>query len=133
MTGVGAVYVRQIKSKGGDIHMKLAKRIICIFSIVVSGFILFQSCAAGIANSLQDNGSSSGTGGVILVVFMLVGAILGLSSHEHKPMIVSGAFYIVGGFLALMLEAGTFADLMIWGIMSIIFGVVIMGIGIMKS
>lgn len=53
--------------------MKLAKRIICIFSIVVSGFILFQSCAAGIANSLQDNGSSSGTGGVILVVFMLVG------------------------------------------------------------
>lgn len=114
--------------------MKLTKKIISIFSIVISGFILLQSCASGVVNSIEDNGSSSGTGGLLLVVFMLVGAILNLSSDEHKTTAISGIFYIIGGFIGLFLSlSGSFADLTIWGFMCLIFGLIFIIGGVMKS
>ena len=46
--------------------MKTLKLILGIISMVLSGVILFQSCAAGLGNIIADTGESSGTAGVML-------------------------------------------------------------------
>lgn len=113
--------------------MKIIKHLIPIISIVCSGFILFQSCASGILNSINQNGNYSGTLGVLLVMFMLVGSILLLTVHSRKSTIISGIFYFLGGFCALMSDTGAFTDLVIWGWMSFIFGAIIMIVGACES
>lgn len=109
--------------------MKLIKKTVSIISIVVSGFILFQSCASGMFNIIKNNGGYSGTMGVLLVMFMIVGGILCMTSHDYKSTIVSGVFYFLGGLFTLLSDTGIFKDLVIWGWMSFIFGVIIILIG----
>ena len=60
--------------------MKVWKLIAGILSIVFFVFVTFQSCAAGVANALSDNGEVSGTAGLIVAFFMLAGGIV---SHYH--------------------------------------------------
>ena len=113
--------------------MNLTKKIIGIFSIVISGFILFQSCASGVANALRSTGNSSGTYGVILVIFMLVGAILLLTTHGVKPMVVSAVFYGIAACVALLVDVGSFTDLRIWGWFCFIICVFLVIYSIIKS
>ena len=51
--------------------MKIWKLVSGILSIVLFVFVAFQSCAAGLANSLSENGEVSGSAGIIVAVFML--------------------------------------------------------------
>lgn len=43
--------------------MKTARLVIGIISMVLFVLITFQSCAAGVANTLSDNGEVSGSAG----------------------------------------------------------------------
>lgn len=51
-------------------NWKLISGILCMVLFV---FVMFQSCAAGIANTLEDNGEVSGSAGVLVAVLMLAG------------------------------------------------------------
>lgn len=113
--------------------MKTGRLVIGIISIVLFVFITFQSCAAGIGNSLAENGEISGTAGFFLAFSMLIAGIIAISGRKSKvASIVSGAFYLLGSLLALP-SAGSFADLKIWGTVSIIFGIFFVLSGVLQK
>ena len=112
--------------------MKTTKLVIGIISIVLFGLIFFQSCAAGVSNAMADSGEVSGSAGVILAIFILVAGIVGIAArNSFGGTITSAVFYIVGGLIAIPM-AGTFADLKIWGCLSIIFGAVFIFVAILQ-
>ncbi|MGX7148244.1 hypothetical protein [Enterococcus ureasiticus] len=78
--------------------MKTAKLVIGIISIILSLFVLFQSCVVGIVAFTTR--SSPGNG-----------------------VFVAAGFYIAGGIIAFLL-AGGYVDLYIWSVLSIIFGAI---------
>ncbi len=101
--------------------MKTARLIIGIISIVLCGFILFQSCAAGLGNALSDNGEISGTAGVVVALCMLIAGIIAIATRKgFGGGIVAGVFYAFGGLFGIA-NYGSYADLQIWAILSFIF------------
>lgn len=104
--------------------MKTAKLVIGIISIVLFGLILFQSCAAGIGNSLEGNGETSGSSGVFLALCMLIAGIVGIATRKGiAGGFVSGGFFALGGLIGIS-NYGSYGDLKIWSILSFIFAVV---------
>ena len=51
--------------------MKTWKLVSGIISIVLFAFVMFQSCAAGISNSLAENGESGGSAGLIVAIIFM--------------------------------------------------------------
>lgn len=66
--------------------MKTWKLVSGIISIIMSAFILFQSCAAGIGNTLSENGETSGSIGFLVAILLLVVGIVSIvvRSSEKK-------------------------------------------------
>ena len=96
-----------------------------IITIVLSVLVTFQSCAAGLSNALEENGESGGSAGVLLAVCFLVAGIVGIVTRKSTGAggaFTSAGFYIVGGLIGLIC-AGSYADLVIWGVISVAFGV----------
>ena len=111
-----------MKEKG---HWSNGRLAIGIISIVLFIIVTFQSCAAGLGNALSENGSTSGTNGVILAFCMLIGGIVGICTRNSKGRsgaIISTVIYVIGA-IAGFAGTSTFADLMIWGMVSLFFGV----------
>ena len=56
--------------------------------IVLSLFVVFQSCAAGLGNALAENGEVSGTAGMLVAVMLLVGGIVAFQwlRSRSKPV-----------------------------------------------
>lgn len=97
------------------------KKAIGIISIVLFCLVCFQSCAAGLGNALAENGEISGTAGMFLGFAFLIGGILTLVSKNNKGLTITCiVFYVIGGLLGIA-NAGTFADLKIWSVVSFIF------------
>lgn len=104
--------------------MKTAKLIIGIISIVLFGIIVFQSCAAGIGNALEDNGETSGSSGFFVAICMLIAGIVGIATRKGiAGGFVSGGFYAIAGIIGIS-NYGSFSDLMIWSVLSFIFAIV---------
>lgn len=62
--------------------MKVWKLVSGILSIVLFVFVTFQSCAAGVANTLSENGEVSGTAGVMVAILMLAGGIVSIATRK---------------------------------------------------
>ncbi len=102
------------------------KKVIGIISIVLFAIITFQSCAAGVANALENSNSVSGTAGFMLALCMLIGGIIALVSKLNKGItITSLVFYALGGVVGIA-NIGKFADLKIWSILSFIFAALLL-------
>ena len=56
--------------------MKTWKLVSGILSMILFVIVTFQSCAAGVANSLEANGETSGSAGVFVAILMLAGVSL---------------------------------------------------------
>ena len=113
--------------------MKSSRLVIGIISCVLFLLISFQSCAAGIGNTLEENGESSGSAGFILAICMLVAGIVGICCRKLKTgTIVAGVFYAFGGLIGIT-NVGSYADLQIWSILSFIFAAVFIVTGIMQK
>ena len=98
--------------------MKTSKLVVGIISIAL------QSCAAGLSNALESNGEVSGTAGVLLAISFLVAGIVAICTRNGgKGGYVSTGFYVFFGLIAMMM-AGSYADLTIWAVLSIIFGII---------
>lgn len=111
------------KNKGVLSSGRLA---IGIISIVLFVIICFQSCAAGISNTLEDNGELGGSAGFILSVCMLVSGIVGIvtrNSTSRTGAVITAVFYLVGALLAFA-NAGSYSDLIIWSVLAVIFAIV---------
>mgnify|MGYP003288340071 CR=1 FL=1 len=105
--------------------MKTAKLIIGIISICLCLIVCFQSCTAGLVNTLEDNGEVSGSAGMIVGFTMLVAGIISIATRKGGKggSIVAMIFYFIGGLLGIA-NVGTFADLKIWSILCLIFGAI---------
>ena len=62
--------------------MKTWKLVSGILSIVLFIVVAFQSCAAGLANALTENGESSGSAGIIVAIVMLAGGIVSIATRK---------------------------------------------------
>lgn len=103
--------------------MKIARLVIGIVSLLLTFIIGFQSCAAGVVNTLQENGQSSGTYGFITGFFIMVAGIIAICARSSKPGgFVAGGFYIFS-FLFGIANFGNYSDLAVWSVVSLMFGI----------
>ena len=79
--------------------MKTWKLVSGIISIVLFAFVMFQSCAAGISNSLAENGESGGSAGLIVAIILLAGGIVSIATRNGMGCLVSDLCCICSSFL----------------------------------
>ena len=104
--------------------MKTAKLIIGIISIVLTFVVLFQSCAASIGDALIDEGGTSGGAGMFVAILMLISGIVAIAARNSKGGgIVCLILYALAGIIGVT-SKGIYADLVIWGVLCLIFAVV---------
>lgn len=104
--------------------MKTMKLIIGIISIVLTLIIFFQSCAATIGEAMMNADGTSGGAGILVAVFMLIAGIIAIAARKSKGAgIVCLVLYAAAGILGITAH-GIFRDLIIWGVISLIFAVV---------
>lgn len=121
--------------------MKTVKLIVGIISIVLFTVIIFQSCATGIVTGISEAfgdesmaNDTSGGAGVFLAFCMLIGGIIGVATRNSKAGgIVSGIFYLLAAIIGFA-NLGVFGDLVVWSVISLIFGLLfIIGSIMIKS
>ena len=81
--------------------MKTTRLVVGIISIVLFLVVAFQSCAAGIGNTLADNGEVSGSAGVLLAFAYLIAGIISVAARKSQGGAITAlCFYILGRKLA---------------------------------
>ncbi len=96
--------------------MKVWKLIAGILSSVFVFVVIFQSCAAGVANALSQNGDMSGSAGAFVAMLMLAGGIVSIATRKSDGS--GGNIAIISifsiAFLLGICNVGIFSDLAIW-------------------
>ena len=111
--------------------MKTARLTIGIISMVLFMFIMFQSCAAGVGEALTGDESGGSSSGVLVALFMLIAGIIGVCTRKSvKGAYVAAGFYALAGVIGIASIGSIFADLVIWGVVSLAFAVVFVFAGI---
>ena len=64
--------------------MKVWKLVSGILSIILFLLVMFQSCAAGVSNSLEENGEVGGSAGIIVAIMLLAGGIVSVAVRNGK-------------------------------------------------
>jgi len=108
--------------------MKTTKLVLGIISCVIVMFVLFQSCAAGMYNALEENNGMSGSVGVIFAILLLAAGIIAIVTHKKLSgggTLASVIIYVLAGVIAIA-GHGTYSDLMVWGPVSIAIGILFM-------
>lgn len=100
----------------GKKGMKVWKLVSGILSIVLFLIVSFQSCAAGISNTLSDNGEVGGSAGVLVAIFLLAGGIVSIATRNSKGKGGNIALIILFGLATIigLALAGSYLDLKIW-------------------
>lgn len=95
--------------------MKTWKLVSGILSIVLFVFVTFQSCAAGVANTLEANGEVGGSAGVIVAIMLLAGGIVSIATRKGSKggNIALIVLFIIGALCGYTM-AGGYSDLYIW-------------------
>ena len=92
--------------------MRVWKLVSGILSIILFAVVMFQSCAAGVVNALEDNGGISGSVGVIVSI-----ATRNKTGKGHDiALIVLFGLAAVFGFAGY----GNYSDLVIWSVWCLI-------------
>ncbi|MCR4674267.1 MAG: hypothetical protein K5675_04590 [Lachnospiraceae bacterium] len=96
--------------------MKTWKLVSGILNIVLFVLVSFQSCAAGISNTLENNGELGGSAGVILSIMLLTGGIVSISTRKNEKVGGDIAMIILYSLGALVgyLFADSYTDLKVW-------------------
>lgn len=96
--------------------MKTWKLVSGILSIVFCVMVLFQSCAAGVSNTLSENGEMGGSAGLLVAILMLAGGIVSIVTRKSEKKGGSIALIVLFGLAALFgfTMAGGYKDLNIW-------------------
>lgn len=102
--------------------MKTWKLVSGILSIVLFAMVMFQSCAAGLSNSLEGNGEVSGSAGVFVAVMMLAGGIVSIATRKSNGKGGNIALIVLFGLAAVigLTGYGSFSDLAIWSVWCLI-------------
>lgn len=115
-------------------QMKTAKLVIGIISMVLSVFVLFQSCAAGLVNSLTGSGASSGSAGLLVAACLVIAGIIGVATRNQLKQggtLTAAGFYLAAALIGATL-AGNYRDLTIWAYLAWAFGAVFLVAGLVS-
>ncbi len=95
--------------------MKTAKLVVGILTLVFSVIVLFQSCAAGLGDAIQNEGGTSGGSGLLVGFLMIAGGVVDIAARRSKGGAIACA--VIFGLAAVLglTATGIFADLKIWG------------------
>ena len=95
--------------------MKTWKLVSGILSIVLFFMVAFQSCAAGISNTLSESGEVSGSAGIIVAIMLLAEGIVSIATRNGGKggNIALIVLFGIGALFGYTL-AGSFSDLNIW-------------------
>ena len=89
------------KTKG---FWSIGRLVIGILLLVLSLFVLFQACAAGVVNTLEENTDDvGGTAGTIVAVFMIASGVIAIVTRNSKSKvgpIVTAVLLILGAIIA---------------------------------
>lgn len=99
----------------------VGRLVIGIISMVFFIIIVFQSCAAGLSNAIQDSSETSGSLGFFIACFMLAGGIVGVATRNGKSiggLIASTAVFFIAGLLGIIGWGSSYGDLKVWCIVS---------------
>ena len=108
----------------GENTMKTAKLVCGIIAIVLFIIIMFQSCAAGMANAIDGGSDTGGGAGFIVAFLMLIGGIVGITTRASRGGgITAGIFFLIAGLIGTTMF-GIFGDLQVWGWLSLIFAAI---------
>ena len=95
--------------------MKTWKLVSGILSIVLFLLVAFQSCAAGLSNTLEGNGELGGSAGILVAIMLLAGGIVSIVSRKGSKGGNIAVIVLYGiGALHGFTMAGSFSDLKIW-------------------
>ena len=95
--------------------MKTWKLVSGMLSIVLFVFVTFQSCAAGVANTLEANGEVGGSAGIIVAIMLLAGGIVSIATRKGGKGGNIALIVLFGiGALCGYTMAGSYGDLYIW-------------------
>lgn len=111
------------KAKG---FWSAGRLVVGIILFVMSMFILFQSCAAGLVNAWEESSDMGGTAGILVVILMISTGVIAIctrnSASKGGPGTCAGLLFLAAviGFC----NAGVFSDLAVWSVVNIAFGIV---------
>ena len=96
--------------------MKVWKLVSGILSMILFALVTLQSCAAGVANALEENGETSGSAGLLVAALMLAGGIVSVATRKSTKKGGNIAMIVLFGLAALIGFAnyGSYSDLAIW-------------------
>ena len=96
--------------------MKVWKLVSGILSMILFALVTLQSCAAGVANALDENGETSGSARLLVAVLMLAGGIVSVATRKSTKKGGNIAMIVLFGLAALIGFAnyGSYSDLAIW-------------------
>lgn len=96
--------------------MKIWKLVSGILSIIFFALVAMQSCAVGMANTLEDSGEVSGSAGILVAVLMLAGGIVSIATRASEKRGGNIALLVLFGLAALLgfSNYGSYSDLAIW-------------------
>jgi hypothetical protein len=106
--------------------MKIWKLVAGILSILLFFMVAFQSCAAGMVNTLEENGGSSGSVGILVAILLLSGGIVSIATSKSERKGGNIALIVLFGIAALTGFAGhgNYTDLIIWSFWCLINAIV---------
>lgn len=107
-----------------EMKLKTTKLVIGILSIVLTLLVMFQSCAAGIGDAMMNEGGTSGASGFLVALFMLIAGIVAIAARNSRGgSLCCTLLYALAGLLGISAD-GIYKDLMIWGMLCLIFAAV---------
>lgn len=111
------------KAKG---FWSAGRLVVGIILFVMSMFILFQSCAAGLVNAWEESSDMGGTAGILVVILMISTGVIAIctrnSASKGGPGTCAGLLFLAAviGFC----NVGVFSDLAVWSVVNIAFGII---------
>lgn len=108
--------------------MKTWKSFSGIISLMLFGFVVFQSCAAKMADSIEGKGGTAGEAGIGVAFILLICGATSLATRSSTNKGNDWGLVILYGIGAIVgyTKHGVFKDLMVWGSWCLICAVVIL-------
>jgi uncharacterized membrane protein YfcA len=113
----------------------IAELVIGIISIIMSLGITFQSCIVGGLNALSESEEASGSAGIMLSFCIFIAGIVGIVTRKGSGKggaITASIFYLFGAIIGFS-NVGSYSDLQIYSIISLIFCAVFIWMAISRK